>query len=194
MTPVRLLPTLALASALVAACGDAGIEGRTRVVLQLPERVQCAAAPADIQAQLWISGMSQPCTLTVASSGSVSGECPDITARIDRRATLDYFILDPLSSPPVGVTSPYRLLLAQAVRTVPLESPSSDRVEVAFADGDFVATAACRDMQRIDEETGEGAASVADFAPAGLPCDVDADGIGNLEELCAAPATDPYTP
>lgn len=176
------------------ACGGDEVGGRTAISMHLPERVQCAAPPAAIKAQLWISGMSQPCDLKVGSDRSVTGECPDITARIDRRATLDYFILDDLTTAPPGVTSPYRLLLAQATRTLALERPESDRVELSFADSDFVASAACRDMLHIDEETGEGASLVEDFVATGKPCDLDDDGAGNLEELCVSPATDPYMP
>jgi len=182
--------------ALIAAvgCASADLDATVQVSLRLPARVVCAAPPSDIKAQLFVSGMAHRyCDLVVGSDNSVTGECPNITARLDRVATLDYFIMDPAAHPaPWGASNPYRLLLAQATKTLALSKPTSDEIEVAFTDADFVAVDQCRDAPNTSEDTGVGPLTVDDFASGASPCDVDKDGTSNVEEKCATPATDPY--
>lgn len=185
------LAALALAGAL--GCAAEEPEGRVQLSLTLPERVACAAPPGNILAEAWVSGMNESYDLQVSSTGEVTGTLEGITARIDRRITLDYFIMDP--SAPGGVPTPYRLLLAEAYKEVQLTEPDQQQIEVVFTDSDFVNPDDCLDMTNYNEETGVSANTVDDFVEGASPCDVDDDGSSNLEELCASPtSTDPYDP
>lgn len=178
---------------LAASCAAADPDATVQVSLRLPERVSCAAPPADIKAQLFVSGMAHRyCDLVVNADLSVTGECPNITARLDRVATLDYFIMDASAPSPWGASNPYRLLLVQATKTLALSKPTSDEIEVAFTDADFVAVDQCRDAPNTSEDTGVGPLTVDDFATGASPCDVDNDTVSNVGEKCATPATDPY--
>jgi len=199
MTRRSLVPALGGAALLLCALSscapEQGEAGSVRMQLTLPQGVACAAPPGNIKAQAWVTGMNNPYDLVVSSSGEVSGELEGVTARIDRTVTLDYFILDNLTSPPTGVSNPYRLLLAQAYKKVALTEPEDDRVEVVFTDSDFVELGECLDMTNYDEQTGESNNTVDYFVVGASPCDVDADTVSNLEELCTSPtATDPYDP
>ncbi|MBN2359913.1 MAG: hypothetical protein JXR83_10700 [Deltaproteobacteria bacterium] len=189
-----------LALTVAVGCAAADPDATVTISLQLPERVVCAAPPSDIRAQLFVSGMAhRSCDLVVnTADNSVSGDCPNITARLDRVATLDYFIMDTTAhggDGSWGVDKPYRLLLAQATKTLALSKPASDVIEVTFTDSDFVAMDQCRDMPNTSEDTGVGPLTVDDFVTGASPCDVDDDAVSNVEEKCTQPTpTDAYDP
>lgn len=171
---------------LLVACGPANVSGSTQISIQMPAGiVECNNTIPDLRAELWVSGMTEPCELKVASSQTVSGECK-VTARIDRTATLDYFYID-------AAHGDFRLLLAQATKKLALANPESDRLEVKFAERDFAALSECRDMTNINDDSGLGEKNV-DYPPGTkVPiCDLDEDFVSNLQEICATPATDPF--
>ncbi len=134
----------------------------------------CAEPPADLQARLWISGTSAPCSLDVdVAGGTTSGGC-EVIPGIERRFTLDWFV-------DVGVDGGREIVLAQAQKDVDLAGVNDDEITLAIEDDD-IDTADCLDMSA---DQFNGAASVDVDGVARPVCDLDADGDDNLAELCA---------
>lgn len=141
------------------------------LTLPLPQAlVACAAVPDDLQARLWISGTSDPCFLDVdVAAGTTSGACP-IAPGIERRVTLDWFV----------DVAGRAIVLAQAQGEVDLEGATTD-VTFTVADDDIVTTG-CKDMSK-DSFAGS---DTVDVDGADVPvCDLDNDGVVNVDEVCA---------
>jgi hypothetical protein len=164
---------LALAVAGLGACSPSPSSPST-LTLPLPQAlVACAAVPDDLQARLWISGTSDPCFLDVdVAAGTTSGACP-IAPGIERRVTLDWFI----------DVAGRAIVLAQAQGEVDLAGATDD-VTFTVADDDIV-TAGCKDMS---QDSFAGSDDV-DVDGAAVPvCDLDDDGVSNVDEVCAGDA------
>jgi hypothetical protein len=163
---------LALVLALVRATTACDAPGPAPSTLSFPTPralTACDAPPTGLQARLWVSGHSAPCFLEVVE-GAARGDC-EVTPGITRRFTLDWFVDDG------GRTT----ILAQASREIDLSRAAEDTVSLSFSESD-IKTSPCLDMS---SDSFSGADTVIfDGVPQPV-CDLDGDGIANLEELCA---------
>lgn len=184
------LGQLSGALALAAACGLGCFDvppGEITIAVSaaMPFEASCQPLLGEVRAEAWVSGMNASYELEVDTDLVASGDMEGITSRIDRDITVDFYAEESLVSPPVGVESPYRLLLAQAVKFVELADPEAERIELSFAAQDFITEGACLDQANYNEEAGEPATTVDHFAAGASPCDLDDDGSSNIDELCA---------
>jgi hypothetical protein len=141
------------------------------VVLALPQALSGCAQASQVQARLWISGLDAPCFLAVdVDAGTTSGECKTPPG-LKRHVTLDWFV-------DVGGRE---IVLAQASDDVDLTQAAAAEVSLSFDDGD-VTTTACRDMS-VDKLRGSETVDVDGVARP--VCDLDDDGVANLDEFCA---------
>ncbi|MCP4502533.1 MAG: hypothetical protein GY822_21490 [Deltaproteobacteria bacterium] len=100
------------------ACGVEADSALTPVSMSLPQALltNCAFPPADLAAELWVSGVNESCALDVdVTGGSVSGVCT-IPAGRDRTLTLDYFV----------VREGIRVLLAQVRERIALANAEAE--------------------------------------------------------------------
>lgn len=160
---------------LLASCGavDEG-SADVRFVIGTPQAlVACAAPPAvdDVFARLWISGSAEPCPLQVDDDG-VSGTCP-VVAGIERTFTLDWFMVD---------GSGVEVVLAQARTSLDLDGTTDADAIVAFDGADYVVSD-CLDLRAGNGR--DGAVTIVVDGSARPVCDLDDDGVANLEQLCA---------
>jgi len=181
--PLVLLSSCALLS-IAAACGPerADVElGEMSRGFALP--IDCAAEPADLQAEAWVSGFRESTPLDVdLAAGTTSGELRDITVG-DRRLVIDWFVERDFGG------STVRIMLAQAETALDLTAPETNTVSVEIGPDD-VEVAACRDVR--GDSTLAGSDTVS-FDGADRPvCDLDDSCAGtpgpecaNLGELCA---------
>ena len=155
---------------LVASCSPAS----PAMVFRNPQALTaCAQKPANLQARLWISGSDAPCFLDVdVDAGTTSGAC-ETAPGIKRRFTLDWFI----------DVAGRDVVLAQAQTEVDLEGATED-VALDFKDDD-VSAVACFDMS---VDSFDGADSVDVEGRAVPVCDLDDDGVSNVDEVCAGGA------
>jgi hypothetical protein len=162
--------TCALALLLVTTACDAPGPAPSTVSFPTPRALTaCDAPPDDLQARLWISGHSAPCFLEIVE-GAARGDC-EVTPGISRRFTLDWFVDEG------GRTT----ILAQASREIDLSRAAEDTVSLSFSESD-IKTSPCLDMSN---DSFSGADTVlVDGVPQPV-CDLDGDGIANLDELCA---------
>lgn len=170
----------------VAACGPANADVAA-VAFPMPSAlvVGCANPPADLEAELWISGFDDSCPLTVdVDEGTTVGECVVTTGR-ERTLTVDWYV----------IRENTRVLLAQARDTVDLTSVTEETVAFDIADGD-IEVLECLDVRDdkldgVDTQTFDGEARPV--------CDLDNDcggtfdvGCSNVGEICAG--ADPLAP
>jgi hypothetical protein len=174
----RLVPVVlgVLAGSAGSACGaDVAPQVAPPMALRTPQALtECATPPADLQARLWISGYADPCFLDVVGDVT-SGDCP-VAPGITRRFTLDWFI-------DAGGRT---VVLAQATRELDLTGATEASTVLAFTDGD-VKTSPCLDMS---EDSFAGRDTVLLDGAARPVCDLDVDGIANLDEVCGG--QDPF--
>jgi len=150
----------------IAACSDGPVVGAAP--LPRPQAlVDCAQAPDDLQARLWVSGSDEPCFLVVDDAGA-AGRCA-VAPGIERRVTLDWFI----------DRGGQDVVLAQAQRELDLTGAQADE-SVAFVDADY-ATDACKDMSA---DSFAGADTVVIDGQDRPVCDLDDDAASNVSEVC----------
>ncbi len=177
MRPTRVFKGVAIVAVVSAvvlgdtACGADAAIAPTLVLGQPQALVSCETPPDDLQARLWISGNEAPCFLDVDDGdGAVSGDC-STNAGIERAFTLDWFI----------DRAGRDIVLVQARQLKDLSAPDSDTVTISFADDDYI-SADCKDMSN-DSFAGEDTVDVDGVARP--VCDLDADDVDNVVEVCA---------
>jgi hypothetical protein len=145
--------------------------------------LDCAAPPADLSAELWVSGNRDSCPMDVdLSAETTSGSCTVAPGRV-RTVTLDWFVT---RTAPGGVL-PMRVLLAQAQGQIDLQDVSESEVTWSVTEDDIRLTQ-CLDMT---EDPAGGASTVAFDGESRPVCDlngscggVEAAACSNLGELC----------
>lgn len=166
------------------ACGDdSEPAGLARFALPFALPVDCAALPADLEAEAWVSGSRASTALEVSvAEGTTTGRLR-VTTGAERLVVVDWFVRRP---GPDG--EDVRVLLAQAARQVDLRGADDD-VALAFEDDDVDVTD-CRDVTGDVSRVGS---DTQLFAGEQRPvCDLDESCAGapavdcsNLGELCA---------
>jgi len=139
--------------------------------------VECANVPSDLEAELWVSGVADPCALTVDVAGeSTSGTCT-IPAGRDRTVSVDWFVM----------RDGTRVLLAQARERLQLADAEADMEWRIGADD--IEPRLCLDLR--DDQLNGSETQLFDGEER-LVCDLDAsctDGLeiacSNLGEVCA---------
>ena len=152
--------------------------------------VECANPPADLDAELWISGNREACPMTVDQvAGTTTGSCEVAPGRV-RTATLDWF---------VGRPSPQResvrVLLAQAQQEIDVTDPDGGTVTLRVNDEDIV----IEDCLDVRDDPAAGVDTVRLGEQLVPVCDLDrscaqdaAPACTNIGEVCAG--TDPFVP
>ena len=180
-----------LAALVVAGCG-APERAHADLVFSTPRAltVDCANPPADLAAELYVSGSRDPCPLEVdVAAGTTSGTC-ETTPGLVRTVVLVWFVTRPS---PLGTAT--RVVLAEAIDQVDLREEPEDDVTVSFTDDDIVVRG-CRD--RTDDVI-DGSLTQTVDGNAREVCDLDDDcandtdaACSNLADLCAG--GDPIAP
>jgi hypothetical protein len=183
-----VLAAVWVAATIGTSCGDARSTSPD-LVFATPRAltVDCANPPADLEAELFVSGNRDPCPLTVdIADGTTSGSC-ETTPGLVRTAVINWFVVRPS---PLGAST--RVLLAEAEQQVDLREEPEGDVALVFDDEDIVVRG-CRD-RTIDVIDGSNT-QIVDGTEREV-CDLDADcpngtdvACSNLGELCAG--TDP---
>jgi hypothetical protein len=184
LSRARVIACVVVGGVLSASCG----EERTTspdLVFATPRAltVDCANPPADLEAELFVSGSRDPCPLTVdLAAGTTSGSC-ETTPGIVRTAVINWFVM---RTSPLGATT--RVVLAEAEKQVDLREEPEDDVALTYTDEDIIVRG-CRD--RTDDVI-EGSLTQSVDGAVREVCDLDDDcanetdtACSNLGELCA---------
>jgi hypothetical protein len=134
---------------------------------------RCNQVPANLRAELWTSGVDEPCALEVdLVAGTTTGTCDAVPTGTTRVFTVDWFVLD------AGV----RVVLAQASQSIDLRN-AQEATALRITDDDIITTD-CVDAT-VDNAAGLRPANVVINGTARPVCDLDDDGTANILEVCS---------
>jgi hypothetical protein len=137
--------------------------------------VACEQRPADLAAELWVSGSDEPCGLDVDDAGAAAGAC-DVTPGTVRVLTLDWFVTRPFDGDDV------RVLLAQARGELDLTRARSADATFTVSPDDVVYSR-CLDMR---EDSFQGSPTTTFDGEERPPCDLDDSCPADSEEVTCA--------
>ncbi|MCC7072041.1 MAG: hypothetical protein IT383_12000 [Deltaproteobacteria bacterium] len=171
-------------AAVLGACAAAACAAEpSTIVLENPQAlsVDCATAPADLAARVWVSGYDEPVALSYDPASNTTSGSVDIASGTVRMLTIDWYR-------PMGRSDGVELVLAQARGELALVGGVQPTAEFAI-DSAAIADTSCLDM-RFDSFDGAG---TVDLDGAIVPlCDLDDSCSGgdpatctNLIETCS---------
>lgn len=180
--PLRLrrLRPLALALAHAAALvgtttscgGEEALDLSAPLTLPFALPVECASPPADLEAEVWVSGSRAPTPLAVNVAANTTSGTVRVTTGTERRIVIDWFV----------EREGTRVLLAQAAKTLDLTRPETDTIVLEISPSDVNVTT-CVDVR--DDLTRVGSPTTEYAGEARPVCDLDESCGGSLEPGCS---------